>query len=268
VPAIPAGESLWVSKHDLNAVHGCEGLYLAQKAEPFAWTVASAVGSVAHKAIELSVHWRGELVPGQLVDDAMARLIAGSDGLGEFLGGLREAERADLRSGAVERTTMFLECFPPLEARWRPVTESRLRADLCGDRIVLRGKVDLTVGQPEGLRAGKVLLDLKTGSFSPSHREDLRFYALLETLRLGTPPRLLASYYLDGGRLQPEAVTEDLLRSALARVVAGVEALLELRRDDRVAVLRPGPPCRWCPVRADCADGGAWLAARADEEGW
>jgi hypothetical protein len=268
VAALPDGEALWVGKHDLNAVHGCEAIYLAQKAEPFAWTVASAVGSVAHKAIELSIHWRGEPVPGVLVDEALGRLIAGADGLGEFLGGLREAERADLRSGAVERTTMFLECFPPLEARWRPVTESRLRADLCGDRVVLRGKVDLTVGQPDGVRAGKVLLDLKTGSFSPSHREDLRFYALLETLRLGTPPRLLASYYLDGGRLQPEAVSEAVLRSALARVVAGVHALVDLRDGGRAAVLRPGAPCRWCPARHDCVEGLRWLDRRADEEGW
>lgn len=265
---IPDGESLLVSKRDLTGIHGCEGFYLADGAEDFAWTVARAVGTVAHKAIELSVHWRGDPVPGALVDEALARLIEGQNGLGDFLGGLREAERADLRSGAVERTTMFLECFPPLEARWRPVTESRQRADLCGDKIVLRGKVDLTVGQSHGLRAGKVLLDLKTGGFAPSHRDELRFYALLETLRLGTPPRLVASYYLDGGRLQPEPVSEPLLRSAVARVVDGVEAILALRREDRAPVLRPGPSCRWCPAREGCADGRRWLEQKADEEGW
>ena len=64
------------------------------------------------------------------------------------------------------------------------------------------------------MRAGKVLVDLKTGGFAPSHRDDLRFYALVETLRLGVPPRLLASYYLDGGRLQQEPVSEDTLRGA------------------------------------------------------
>ena len=131
---------------------------------------------------------------------------------------------------------MFLECFPPLEARWRPVTESRLRADLCDDRVVLSGKVDLTVGRADGLRAGKVLLDLKTGGFAPRHRDDLRFYALIETLRIGVPPRLLASYYLDGGRLHDEAVTEDVLRSALERVVQGAEAI--------VAARAPGPRAR------------------------
>jgi hypothetical protein len=118
------------------------------------------------------------------------------------------------------------------------------------------------------VRAGKVLLDLKTGGFAPAHRDDLRFYALLETLRLGTPPRIVASYYLDGGRLQTEAVTEDLLRSAVERTVQGAEAIVELRHLGREAVLRPGPPCRWCPVLDTCPTGRTYLEERADQDGW
>jgi hypothetical protein len=265
---VPDGEVLWISKHLLSTVHGCEGLFLAQEAEEFAWTPATARGTVAHKAIELSVNWRGDPAPGDLVDEAIARLIAGTEHIAGYLGGLGEGERAELRSEAVERTTMFLECFPALEARWRPVTESRLRADLCDDRVVLRGKVDLTVGRPDGTRAGKVLLDLKTGGFAPAHRDDLRFYALVETLRLGVPPRLLATYYLDAARLQEETVSEDLLRSALERVVQGAAAALELRRQDRPPVLRPGPPCRWCARLPDCADGRRWVEDQDDRDGW
>ena len=265
---VPTGQVLWISKHLLSTVHGCEGMFLAQEAEEFAWTPAIARGVVAHKAIELSVNWRGDPAPGELVDEALARLIAGADNVAGYLEALGEGERAELRSEAVERTTMFLECFPPLEARWRPVTESRLRADLCDDRIVLRGKVDLTVGRAEGLRAGKVLLDLKTGGFAPFHRDDLRFYALVETLRIGVPPRLLASYYLDGARLQDETVTEAVLLSALERVVQGAEAAVELRHDGRVPVLRPGPPCRWCPARPECVTGTSWLEDSDDRDGW
>ncbi len=268
VAALPQGQALNVSKHALATVHGCEALFLVNEEQPFEWSAATATGSVAHKAIELTVNWRGDPAPGELVDEAIGRLIAGTDGIGDWLGGLGEGERADLRSGAVERTTMFLECFPPLEARWRPVTESRLRADLCADRVILRGKVDLTVGRAEGLRAGKVLLDLKTGGFSPSHREDLRFYALLETLRLGVPPRLLATYYLDQGRLQQEVVTEDLLASAMERVVDGARALVDLLHGGREPVLRPGAPCRWCQIRVDCETGQRWLSDTAEEEGW
>jgi len=264
---LPAGEVLWVSKHLLASVHGCEGMFLAREAEEFAWNSANARGVVSHKAIELSVSWRGDPPPGELVDEAIARLIGGNDRIADYLGGLGEGERAELHGEAVERVAMFLECFPPLEARWRPVPESRLRADLCNDKVVLSGKVDLTIGRPEGTRAGKVLIDLKTGSFAPNHRDDLRFYALIEAVRIGVPPRLLATYYLDGGRLQDETVTEDLLASALERVVHGVDAAIALRHEGREPVLRPGPPCRWCPCQDDCEVGTRWLEDRADQDG-
>ena len=38
--ALPDEEVLWVSKHLLGSVHGCEGLFLAQEAEEFAWSTA------------------------------------------------------------------------------------------------------------------------------------------------------------------------------------------------------------------------------------
>jgi len=117
------------------------------------------------------------------------------------------------------------------------------------------------------VRAGKVLIDLKTGGFAPSHRDDLRFYALIETLRLGVPPRLLASYYLDGGRLQEEVVSEDTLAVAFERVVAGAEAAVALRYEGHEPVLRPGAPCRWCPKRTDCDVGRRHLEERADADG-
>lgn len=268
VERLPKDETLWVAKHLLSSVHGCEGMFVARDAEEFAWTPANARGTVSHKAIELSVSWRGDPAPGLLVDEAIARLIASTDRISQYLGALGEGERAELHSEAVERMSKFQECFPKLEPRWRPVAESRLRADLCSDRVVLSGKVDLTVGRPDGVRAGKVLIDLKTGGFAPSHVDDLRFYALIETLRLGVPPRLLASYYLDGGRLQGEPVTEALLQSALERVVQGVDAAIALRHEEKAPVLRPGAPCRWCPRQDDCEVGQRWLEDREEREGW
>jgi hypothetical protein len=264
---LPKGRPLVLSKHLLGNLHRCEGLFLAQQAEEFAWTVQNARGTVAHKAIELSVHWRGELVPAVLVDEAIARLIQGPGDLGDFLGSLSEGGRAELRSACVEHTTMFLECFPPLEQRWWPVTESRLRVDLAEERISLRGKVDLTVGKASGTQAGKVLIDLKTGAFSPVHREDLRFYALLETIRLGAPPRLLATYYLDGGRLHPEVVSQPLLEGAIRRVVEGVRAMVELVHLGRPPAYKAGAPCRWCPIRHECDAGQRWLHDQVDDDG-
>ena len=130
--------------------------------------------------------------------------------------------------------------------------------------MVLSGRVDLTLGSPRGDRAGKVLLDLKTGGFKPADLDDVRFYALLETIRLGVPPRMVAGYYLDAGTSHTEVVTEGLLDAALARTVGGVQRLADLLLDEAEPVLRTGHACRWCPIASGCAAGGAWLSEWTD----
>jgi hypothetical protein len=261
------GDAMWVSKHTLSSVHGCEGWHLAEKAQPFAWSPAMARGAVVHKAVELSVHWRGELVPLDLVDEAMARLANDDKAVSDWLRTCEEGERAELRSVAGERVTTFLECFPPLSSRWIPVTEGRLRADLLDGKVVLSGRTDLTLGKADGTRAGKVVIDLKTGGPSPAHVDDLRFYALVDTLRLGTPPRLTASYYLESARAQPEAVNEGVLRAAVARTIDGVRKLYELEAG-REPELRAGPPCRWCPGLTGCDTGRRHLGEDDPDDRW
>lgn len=251
---------LFVSKHRLAQVHACERKYVAEVAEPFEWSAPIARGSVSHKAIELALHTGGEPVPLDLVDEALARLAEGTDGLADWLQTCSDLERAELRALAAERVTTFLETFPPLKKTWHPLTEGRIRVELHGGRIVLQGRVDLSLGRATGTTAGKVLIDLKTGSPSPTHLDDLRFYALIETIRLGVPPRLLANFYLDTGRPQTEVVTQGLLESALVRTADGATKIVEIEQGIREPVPRPGPACRWCPVLDDCAEGTAHLA--------
>jgi hypothetical protein len=255
---------LWVAKHQLSSVSGCEVRFLAEEDAGFdGWNVARARGSVAHRAIELSMHMRGEPVPEELVDEAIARMTDGDTSLADWLQTIDEGDRADLRSDAVDRVASFLELWPPLKPQWRPRCESRVGADLLDDRIRLAGKVDLSVGYADGMRAGKVLIDLKTGGFSPSHLDDLRFYALIETIKLGVPPRRVATHYLDTGKLIPEDVTEATLASAARRVADGARRWLELRGPDAVPVLKTGPACRWCPVLSACEEGRAHMALEA-----
>lgn len=253
-------EPLFVNKHRLAQVHGCEARFLHDEEKEFAWSVPIAIGTVAHKAIELSIHWRGEVLALDLVDEALGRLSNDALSISSWLKPLPEVERAQLRGEACDRVAAFLECWPHLAPRWRPVTESRVRSEFLGGRVVCAGKVDLTLGRPEGQRAGKVLIDFKTGRFRPQHHDDLRFYSLLETLRIGTPPRMVASYYLDQGSLVEEAVTIDTLEAAAHRLVQGAELIVELTRDHRTPAYRPGPSCRWCPLLDECTTGQAHLA--------
>jgi hypothetical protein len=214
---------------------------------------------VTHKAIELTLNLPGDTAPLDLVDEAIARLQDSDAWLADWLRTCDDAERAELRGEVNDLLVKFLDCWPPLRPQWRPAPESRLAFDLFGGAIVLSGKVDLALGRAEGTRAGKVLIDLKTGRTSPTHREDLRFYALIETLRLGVPPRRIATHYLDSGHLAVEDVTVDLLEAAVARTVDGVEAMVDLRDPQRILVKKPGPACSWCALAEDCDEGQAWL---------
>ncbi len=258
---------LYVSKHALMQVHNCEGLYLADEAEPFEWTVRTATGTIVHKAIELGVSWDPDPVPAELVDAAIASLTESTASIGDWLYGLDERQRAELRGAAIEMSSAFWEVFPPLKPRWRPVAENRLRAELGGSTgVVISGRVDLTLGRAEGNRAGKVIIDFKTGAMRQHHTDDLRFYALLETLARGTPPRLLATLYLDAGQLRTEAVTEDLLTAALRRTMDGAARIAAVTIGHQDPELTPGYHCRWCPALATCDTGQGWLAALDDTD--
>lgn len=262
LPDLPADDTLWVGKRDLAAVHGCEAKLLAEDELPFEWSVPIARGTVAHKAIELSVNWQAEVTPLHLVDEAIASLVGSGDRCGRWLSTAGETARAEVRSEANDRVAKFLECFPPLKRAWRPVTESSCRVELHDGRVVLAGKIDLSLGQAVGATSGKVLIDLKTGGFVPTHLDDLRFYALLETIRLGTPPRLLATYYLDSGQTRVEAVSEAVLEAGAHRTIDGVVRLAELRHAQAQPVKRTSAACRWCPLREECHEGKAYLAER------
>ncbi len=234
---------------------GCETRYLAEQ-DWDGWSVPTARGTVVHKAIELSINTKGEAWPPDLVDNAIASLeFGGASSLGEFLQELADVDRAELRSDCVDLVSKFAECWPPLDRKWTPVTESRVKLTLFDNRLVFQGKIDLTLGRARGLRAGKVLIDLKSGNKRPSHLDDLRFYALLETIRVGVPPRLAASYYLDEGVFHPEKVTEDVLFAAAGRATAGARRMIELAHDPSNASVVPGWACKWCRALDTCEPG-------------
>ena len=127
---------------------------------------------------------------------------------------------------------------------------------------MLRARIDLTLGVPRRGESRKVIVDLKTGRLIHRHREDLRFYALIETLVRDVPPRLLASYSLDSAAAETEEVTVDLLRSTLRRTLDGVERMVEIRFEESAADAHPRPGV---PVvrraAASATIGQAWLAA-------
>jgi len=251
-------EELFLNKHSISTALGCEQRYLAERDARFEWDPPKARGTVAHHAIRLGNAMIGHHSPQQRVDEAIASLT-GERGIGDWLATCGEATRAELRSEAISKVAAFDELWPPISDRWNPVFEARMATTFHDGRIVLSGKADLTLGRPRGLVADKVIVDLKTGRYSPDHLSDLRFYALVETVRVGTPPRMLATSYLESGELHTEAVTEDLLWGQVRRVVDAAGRIATLAAEERDPNLHPGPACWFCPANEGCGPGQEWL---------
>ena len=261
-PRLTPENALWVSKHKLTTVHGCEANHLAGLTG-FEWTLGNVKGTVLHKAVELGLNWRGVIVPADVVDEALAQLADDErQSAGPFIDNLPAGDRAQLRSSAIDLYTKFDECFPPLKAAWRPVLESSARYEMFEQRINLSTRADLTLGAV----GSKVIIDLKSGRVQPNHREELRFYALVEAMRTGAAPRRLASYSLVTARADVEDVTEGVLQAAVRKTVDGIRKMVELQRDGREPVIRSGFFCSWCPLLESCTEGPKFIARRDDPD--
>jgi hypothetical protein len=260
--------SIWIDKRALVGAHGCERRFEAERALGFpGWSTATAKGTVVHRALQLAPFLLTPLPPRQTVDLAIDRIIEdnGDRTPAEWLRSAPPGEMAELRGEATEVVTKFEECFPPLVAAWRPRVEAPIRHELHKGVITLGARPDLALGRAEGHQARVLIVDLKTGLRYQSHADDLRFYALVETLRLGVPPFRIATFYLDTARWEHEDVTEDIIELALRRTCDGAIKLAELHLHERVPTFSPGPPCGYCVVRDECEGAEQWAATAAGD---
>lgn len=251
---------LWVSKHALSTIHSCQARWRAERDEDFAWSVPLARGQITHEAIRLSVHWKGDHDPEQLCRESLALLTNSDTSLGDWLQTCGDAEQAQLMSETVALTSNFFESFPPIQRAWKATTESGRKAEFCDDMIVLSGKLDLTLGGPEGTTAGRVILDIKTGAHRPEHREDLRFYALLELLRVGVAPLAVATFYVDSGRMELEEVSSNTIEAAVRRTVDGTAMMAAILAEHHEPEETPSGSCRFCCRLDTCETGKNELA--------
>ena len=267
--SLELSRTLWLGKSNLDDLGRCPGLFDAVRSGergPFAFTARSAGGRLAHKAIELEVAGREDRDPHLLVEEAASRL-AEDEAFRAFWDGLDPLRRDETLMEAAKTLELFRGTFPPLRPLRRtlaPSTEWHVRAELLGGMVVLSGQLDLVLGSPspaEPNRAGRLAVDLKTGRAWPEHAEDMRFYALLLSLRFGVPPYRVATLYLDSGEGQAEDVAGRMLARAADRVIAAIRAAAA-SESGRPLARRPGPYCTWCPRVATCPSALPGSAAR------
>jgi hypothetical protein len=253
-----------LSKRGLSDVLSCEK-YFVDGIGPFEWNVANARGTIVHKAVEVSVNLRHPMPPADLVEEAIERLSnETTKTISDFLTTLDEYGRAELLGVCTAQFTRFTENFPPIKRTWIPQVEASIAMSLARGRVRVSGKLDIALGKPPD----KVIIDLKTGGRDVSHTDDLRLYALIELLSIGSAPRKVASYYLEDSVIDQEDITEATLRSTTRRLRDGLVRAIELKLADAEPVLRPGGKCRWCLHNTECQAGVDYLAEVAERDGW
>ena len=262
VRELELAEPLWIGKEKLNDHGRCEGKFHAAilgEGPPFEHNAKSAAGVLLHKAVEIEVGSRDGLAPHDIAAIASERLIEREQRFAEYWRNLGASDQDDVLMDVVRRITLFQGTFPPLHDLRRdlaPIAELGVRAELLGGVLTLSGRIDLVLGMPlktEPMRATRLAIDLKTGGAYPEYPEDMRFYALLLTLRFGVPPYRAASLFLDSGEWQAEEVSEDTLFHAADRVVAAARTVAALS-NGRTASLVPGVYCGWCPRAHTCPE--------------
>ncbi|MGZ4136662.1 MAG: PD-(D/E)XK nuclease family protein [Actinomycetota bacterium] len=260
VRELELADTLWLGKEKLTDHGRCEGKFLASicgESPPFEHSAKSAAGVLSHKAVEVEVGSRDALGAHDIAAVAADRLVEREERFAEYWRGLDPVERDDVLMEVVRRITMFQGSFPPLKELRReltPISELSVKAELLGGALILSGRIDLVLGAPdrlEPLRATRLAIDLKTGGAYPEYPEDLRYYALLLTLRFGVPPYRVASLFLESGEWQAEDVGEQALMHAADRVIAAARAAASLG-NGREPSLTPGVYCAWCPRASTC----------------
>jgi hypothetical protein len=257
----------WISfkKSALDALN-CDGRFLDRLDSEFFWTTKMVIGDLTHKAVELDQVGGRQRPANDVVHRAWMSFQESGHPAREFLAGLSGAEGDELRGEALRRMVEFRELFPLLPDDFVR-TEADMAVRLHEGRVVLRGRPDLVVGRTRARQCVLVLVDLKTGNRQRHHRQDMRFYALLATLKYGIPPFRLATYYLDEGDWEHEDVDDDVLEAAVRHVGEKLNraALLQFRRppEDELRLLA-GPSCNWCGRNPTCPAAAEAERARLD----
>ena len=218
------GDRLVVTKDRLTRALSCPVHRTADRFGGPAFSVALACGAMVD-ALFRQVVTSG--VVGDPWADALGALAVDGhqSALLAWIGELSPADRDELRSEVERQSEGLVARWPTLEPTWLPRTQESLRAALAGGSIGLSARVDLAIGPPAGDEASVAIVEVKSGVRRPVHRDDLRFYALVETLRSQAPPFAVATYYSRTGELDVEPVGRDLLLGSARRCLAGIRAL-------------------------------------------
>lgn len=254
---------LWLGKSQISSIRQCEGMTLAERAQPHVGGMhpATAVGIISHRAIQIA-----HTHPDRAVHTYVQEAVTGAHRETEFAafwGNCDLSTQSDLVVSAVSRVTNFLDSFPPLLASWTPRFEEPVQARL--GKLVLSARIDLVIGRPRaGGRQTMVLVDLKSGSLSDGtrHTDEASFYALVCALRHGVPPWRSTVLSLASGDWTDPDITPLRLMETAELVVDAANRYVDVLTEARPPELSAGRHCGWCPDKDACP---AFAALQGDQ---
>lgn len=260
VEAVPAEVVVRVTKGAVTSVRRCEARHLAELA---ARRSEDEVVPAMVRGRLVDALFRQVATTRRVGDDPVADALAGCAAEGEpeeaSLRRLPDEERRQVEAEVVAASASLQAAWPELPAGAAVRTQERVLVPLAGGRVVLTGRPDLTIGRPTRRRAGVLVVEAKSGRFRPAHLDELRFYALLETLRWGVPPFRTVLWSLGDGRIEAVEVDGNLVWSETLRVADAITRLTRLAAGEAP---RPSanPLCPSCPLLDGCPDGSRQIA--------
>ena len=226
-----AGSGLVVTQGRLTRALTCRAHRMDDQSAEHEFTIPLATSAL------IDVLFR-QLVTTGSIDDPMADALDGLSldahraPLVDWMHGLAQAERRELRSEVERQADGLRQRWPALDPSWLPRTQTPLRAVLAGGQIDLSVYVDLVIGRPAADVASVAFVDVRSGARRPGHRDDRHLGALVEALRAPAPPFAVATYYTKTGELDVDPVDSDLLVAAARRCLAGIRAMDSLGRGE------------------------------------
>jgi hypothetical protein len=158
---------------------------------------------------------------GDPLADALAAVAAddGQRAVLDYVRSLPEPAAAQLAEDVRAQAGGLRTWWPPLAPSWLPRTADRVSLPVAGGRVLLAGVFDLVIGRPCAGVASVCLVELKSGAPRLTDRDELWFYALLETLRSGAPPFRAATCYSRTGGIDAFDVSDEGLAATVNRII-------------------------------------------------
>lgn len=249
---------LRLPKHRIAALLDCERHVLASLGDDLVDDIGDDPRALAlGRLIDVLTGYRvlkGHAAPRDLaMGTELIRAGAGdrSDPVLAWLDDQSADERGELAAELGRRLDHLLADWPDFDPAWWPRTQEAVALTLADGQVVVSGRLDIAIGGPPTAWP-MAIVEVKSGRFSGTARDEQLLYALLVALRDGCAPGAVVTCaaLAEGPVAYP--VTTAHLTPAVGRLEAALAAAGRIAGGARPPAERASWRCRPCPDQRSC----------------